>query len=363
MRKQILSAGEKVRRRVSAWRLPLVAVVVLHCAAVTAIAAPIPLYHNTLDDEASATALGGVLRQNPAPGAFNPNPPPDPPVPALPPSFVPGAVGNKFRTADRTTGIDNDRASTAAWLTWGSAEVQSIFGTNAAPIYKDADGITIDLYFSGIGAGQPPTGQTPNTDIGLWGVGHRGADNFILLGVQNNALRLNLRNDNSPPGQQATSTTFNWVTANNLLIAAQTYRVTVRQHKDLNGGFPEIYLDDLDDSISNVYDGPTLVPWTISGGTLPANYQFNFPLENSSGGSPPQALAMTIGSRYPVHLPAGQPVANGNSEIYNGMAIDDVKIYNGAYTPAQIDYVVPEPSSLCLLALGLLVPSLARRQR
>ncbi len=351
MRQQKFLSSMKARCLVSVWQPRLATLAVLLSVASTAFAAPIiPIYHNTLDDLASAEALGGELMRNANPGAGY----------YVDPSFVPGVVGNKLLTGTRNQG-DNTRASTAAWLKWGSSEVQAIFGTNAAPIYKDDDGITIDLYFSGISSSAPGPGNTG--EHGLWSVGHRGSnDNFVMLGVQNGTLRFNLRNDATPSGNSAPGTSFAWVIPNPNLIAAQTYRVTVRQREDLNNGVPELYLDDLDDSISTVYDGPTHIPWvTPNPAGFPANYRFNFPLENGSGGSAPQALGMTIGSRYPFHEQAGQANANGNSEIYNGMSIDDVKIYNGAYTPAEIDYV-PEPSSLCLFVLGLFVPSLIRRR-
>jgi hypothetical protein len=224
--------------------------------------------------------------------------------------------------------------------------VQSIFGG-----WVDADGFTIDLFFSGLA--DDGNSSTNNVDTGLFGVGHRGpSDNAFLVGVRDDTVRFNFRNDGSG------TVTYNWQTAPLGLLASETYRVTIRQHKDLNSGNPELYLDDLN---GNVYNGPTLVSTNFSGGTLPANFVFNFPLENPTTGSVlPRALNMTIGSRYPFHNPSGASVANGTTELRNGGAIDQVRIYNGAHTPAEIG--VPEPSSLCLVALAMFVPSLVRRR-
>lgn len=259
------------------------------------VAAPVPVYQNDLDDLASATALGGQ-----ALGSA--------------PTFPPSEYGNKFQS----TGDSR--------LFWSTAETQAIFTG-----WDDTAGITMDALISGFGPGI-------TRDSGIWSVGHRNNDNFFIAAVQNDTLRINIRNDS---GVDAGNTRT--VQTGNLgLVASTTYRVTIQQHaSNGNGGDMLVYLESLTDG------GAQYAPGTLVGTLdLAAGYNFNFPLEAGSG----PALGMSIGNRH--------PFGSATTILKDGEAIDQVRIYNGNHHPSEL--AIPEPSALLLAAGGLV---LLRRRR
>ena len=262
-----------------------------------ALAFPTPWYQNDLDDLASATALGGSAL-------------------GTAPNFAPSLYGNKFQS----TGDSR--------LFWSTAQTQAIFTG-----WDDSAGITIDAIISGFG---------PNVtrDSGIWSVGHRNPDKFLVTAVQNDRLRINIRNAAGFPDGGNTRTLE---TANLNFQAHIDYRVTVRQHtSNGNGGDLLVYLESLNDGGAQ-YPAGTLV------GTLDliSTYAFNFPLTAGSG----PALGMSIGNRHPFGTAA--------TILQNGEAIDQVRIYNGNYHPSEI--AIPEPASLLLVAAGGLLVSRRRR--
>lgn len=240
---------------------------------------PTPIWHNTLDDLASSTINGGQVYGST-------------------PTFPTGQVARPLTTAGKLQSTGDSR------LFWGTTEVQSIFAG-----WDDANGITVDLYFSGFGPGV-------DRDSGLWSVGHRRSDNFFIIAVRDDTLRINVRNDGGGPDRNTTHTIQ---TSSLGLIAGETYRLTVRQHVTLgNGGDMEVYLDDLG---ADVYSNET--PLVVL--DLPTGYYFDFPLEAGSG----PALGMSIGNRH--------PFATASTILRGGEAIDEVRIFNGSFTPAQLD--------------------------
>lgn len=259
------------------------------------LAAPVPVYQNDLDDLASATALGGQ-----ALGSA--------------PVFVPSEYGNKFQS----TGDSR--------LFWNTAATQAIFAG-----WDDSAGITVDALISGFGPGVA-------RDSGIWSVGHRNNDNFFIIAVRDDTLRINIRNDS---GTDA-GNTRNLQTGDLGLVASTTYRVTVRQHSSNgDGGDLLVYLESLTDG------GAQYPPGTLVGTLdLVAGYTFNFPLEAGSG----PALGMSIGNRH--------PFGDATTILKNGEAIDQVRVYNGNYHPSEL--IIPEPSALLLAAGGLV---LLRRRR
>ena len=272
-------------------------------AAVGQAVPPVPDWHNTLEDNAASTIDGGVLQGSA-------------------PVYTPGIVSCPLTTVNKfeSTGSSN--------VFWGTTEVQNIFTG-----WSDPDGVTVDLYFSGI------NGSTHSGDSGLWSVGHRADDNFLLIGVRDDYLRINFRNDTDGPDS---NTTYSFGTADLGLDPDETYRVTVRQHSSLASGV-EVYLDDLG---GNVYSTASPLPIT-HGNAPPSGYWWNFPLEQ--GGDPD--LGMSIGDRHPFPGP--------DTSLGDGEAVDEVRIFNGNYSPADLD--IPEPATALLLALTL--PLLARRRR
>lgn len=238
----------------------------------------IPVWHNTLEDAASSTINGGVLQGSAA-------------------AFVPGIVSPPLSTVNKFQSTGDSR------VFWGTSAVQNIFTG-----WSDAAGITVDLYFSGFGPGV-------TRDSGLWSVGHRNPDQFLVIAVRDDTLRINIRSNGS-------GGTMTLQTGNLGLQAGETYRLTLRQHASLgNGGDMELYLDDLG---GNVYSNAAPLA-TLN--IVDATYNFNFPLTTGSG----PALGMNIGSRHPFDA------SNPTTRLKAGESVDEVRIYNGSFTPAELD--------------------------
>jgi hypothetical protein len=260
-------------------------------------AQPTPVWSSSLNDAASITATGGTIVGSP--------------------TFTPGYNNNAF------TG------SGSAYAVWNNAAVANIFDS----VWNNAAGSTIDLYFRGVWSSQ--TG-----DAGLFGIYDRlgtsgnTQDGYYILQVRNGALRMPYRNELMPANES-----FVYLDTTKLSDNV-TYRLTVRQ-KDT--AF-EIYLDDI--------GGTLYAPDTLYA-TVATTATYLFPSPNTIEGtvlsSSPGGRAMTVGLKpYSVsYLPANAWV-------------DEVAVYNGYYTPAQI----PEPGTLALLGVGWgCVVAFRRKQR
>ncbi|UCG48478.1 MAG: hypothetical protein JSU94_01630 [Phycisphaerales bacterium] len=278
-------------------------VVVLLSLAGGVNAAPVPVFHSTLNDTASVTSTGGVVIG----GAF---------VPAAVP---PGSVA-KFQSTGGST------------ANWGTTETDTIFSG-----WDKTRGITVDLYFSGIGEAAG--------DVGLWSVGKRqGGDNFLILVARDDEFRFNIRDEGGAGDIGGGTHTI--LTSGVDLNPAITYRLTVRQHSSLgNGGDLEIFLESVSDAGAQ-YPGADSPIRTLD---LPAG-NFDFPSYDGGSGEP---LGMRAGDKYP-HF------GGSGFELRDGDAVDNVRVFNGVYLPSELG-TIPEPCTLLLLSAGAL--PLVRRRR
>ncbi len=284
-----------------------VLVVVLLVMAVPAavLAVPLPVWSSSLDDDTATLNNGGALVAGPS-------------------TYVPGAVGNAFA------------GNGSVYAVWDNTDVANIFDG----VWDHTAGHTIDLYFRG----DHWSGHTG--DSGLFAITDRmgGAtygnnDGFYIVSVRNGKLRIPYRDSYTNYATIDTQTYLTTVA----LADNVTYHLTVRQQ----GTSFEVYLDDVDGSAySNTAPVWTATfsnpagsrPWNSTAGSSIAFPQFN-------ASSTPRM--MTVGNR-----------GYFGGILQAGEWVDDVKIYNGYYTPAEL---VPEPASLLLLAMGGLAT--LRRQR
>lgn len=279
------------------FRISVVAALLLLPAALTAL--PVPVFHAAMDDVATSTPSGGTLLGSA-------------------PSYVPGAVGNKFMST----------GDSRVWWGWQQ------FDTSLSPIPSGAydNGITVDLYFSGIDL------ASHSGISGLWSIGRNTtAQRFFIVAMQDDMIRINMRRDGTGPGEGLTHTIeiHNGSLPNGGVIASETYRLTVRQHPILSGGDMQVYLG------GGGFAMDTLI------GTLPITDGFTWarpPASDNAG--------MCIGNKW--------PWTTSTSYLKNGMAIDDVKVFAGYHLPSEIGGPVPEPATLALLVLAA-IPLCRRR--
>jgi hypothetical protein len=268
-------------------------------------ATPVPVFHSTLNDAASVTGTGGVISGG---GIFVP-------------TSVPAGSIAKFQSTGNST------------ANWDTTETDNIFAG-----WDKTQGITVDLYFSGIGEAVG--------DVGLWSVGKRqGGDNFLILVARDDEFRFNIRDEGGTGDIGGGTHTI--LTQGVDLSPGTTYRLTVRQHSSLgNGGDLDIFLESIGDG-GVQYPGTDLPVRTLD---LPVG-DFDFPSYDGGTGEP---LGMRVGDKYP-HF------GGSGFELRNGDSIDNVRVFNGVYLPSEIG-TIPEPCTLLLLAVGAF-PLLRRRCR
>ncbi len=279
-------------------------VVLLFLFVGVASANTLPVFHTTLNDAASVTSTGGVITGG---GAFVS-------------TSVPAGSVAKFQSTGNST------------ANWGSTETGNIFGG-----WDKTLGITVDLYFSGIGEAVG--------DVGLWSVGKRqGGDNFLILVARNDELRFNIRDEGGAGDIGGSTATI--LTDGVDLNPATTYRLTVRQHASLGAsGDLQIFLESISDGGAQYAATDTPIrSLALTGGN------FRFPVVGSGSGEP---LNMRIGDKYP-HF------GGSGFELRNGDAIDNVRVFNGVYLPSELG-TIPEPCTLLLLGAGAV--GLLRRRR
>ncbi len=240
--------------------------------------AQVPKFSTTLDDDASITSSGGTVQN------------------AAAHTYVAGAMNNAFQSTSSV-------ANAGGFARWNDATVGTLFTG-----WSSTSGITVDLYFRG------DHWSTHSGDSGLWSMVRRSSDAFFITSVRNGKLRL-LFNNNTGNTTQYKYTldggTGSEAATNVPLADNVTYRLTVRQ---LNGVF-EVYMD------GGAYSNASPV---FSASNLPTGYTWQLV---PSGGSP--ARQMTVGNR------GTTPDFGGTLQA--GEWVDHVRIYNGFFTPANID--------------------------
>jgi hypothetical protein len=249
----------------------------------------VPVWHNTLESDGTSTVDGGVI--------VNP-----------PSSYVSGAYGNAFA------------GNNSVYVAWDNTDLANTFDS----VWNNSLGSTVDLYFSG------SHWDTHTGDSGLWAAVDRGGatgggsgsnfDGHLIASVRDKFLRFPYRDSYS-----------NYNTVHHLTgvpLANDTiYRLTVRQAD----GVIEVYLD------GGAYSNSSPIYTGVHLGTC------SFPAPNTgpASGSSSVGRQMNIGNRS---------IFFGGT-LKSGEWVDNVRVYNGYYTPAEIG-PVPEPASFLLLAVG-----------
>ena len=223
-----------------------------------------------------------------------------------PESYVAGSHGQAFA------------GNSSAYAAWDNADVAAIFDGG----WNDALGSTVDLYFAG--------SSITSSDSGLWSVVDRygGSDSMFIVQLSGGSIRAKYVGSN---GNNHTALLTSVPLANDTI-----YRLTVSQV----GTVMDIYLDG--GAYSNaapVYTG------AVSGGTVA------FPDWND--GSSAGGREMSVGTRSFFWPDYGGLMQQGDW-------VDSIRVYNGAYTPAEIGEI-PEPATMLLLGLGGL--ALIRRRK
>jgi len=197
-----------------------------------------------------------------------------------PASFVAGVEGNAFA------------GNGSVYASWDNTDVADIFDG----VWDNDAGSTIDLYFRG------DHWDSHSGDSGFWSVVDRygGDDGYYILSVRNGSLRFPYKDSYNGYTEAPHLTGI-------ALVNNVTYRLTVRQ---LDTDF-EVYLDG--GAYSNSFPVYSDNTW---------NETIAFPENNT--GSP--GREMSVGSR-----------AVFGGELQSGDWVDSVRVYNGFYTPADID--------------------------
>ncbi len=274
---------------------PRVSALTLVLVAASSAPGQTPIFSTTLDDSDSITlnpdaANGGVLA-----GAA--------------PLFVPGAIGNAFQSTSSTP-------NQGSWARWNSTKVGNIFAT-----WSNAAGITVDLYFQGTW-----TGLTGTVDEGLWTMTRRSGsgdlgDSYFITSLRTGKLRILWSNSSSTQYKF----TFNGSAAN---PGSQEYApgvdipltdgVIYRLTCSVGDGVFTLYLDDI---AGAQYSNAS--PIFTDSTTMPDGFSWQLP----PAGGTVQAREMNIGNRGP----------NFGGTLRAGDWVDNANVYNGVFSPAQID--------------------------
>ena len=309
-------------------------------------AAPTPIFYAPLESEAEIEAnnAGDVVDTSVA--------------------YVPGIVGNAFQSTSNAT-------DGGGWARWNDAAVTSIFST-----WDNNNGITIDHFFQGSW-----TGLSGTINEGLWAIVRRSStapgDNYIFTSIQTGKLRIAFANASTEQykftfnGSAANPTNQEYAPELDIPLTDNTpYRLTV----SLGNGQFNVWLDDVNgDVYSNA--APVFSDDTI----IPDGYNWQLPaagaVSSSGGQTGRQTREMDIGIRGFGNT--GNTVNNFGGTLRSGNWVDEVKIYNGVYAPADLavgpttiagdyngdqkvdagDYVIwrknfPNNSGLATLAMG-----------
>jgi hypothetical protein len=348
MRHRNLFAVTNVRR-LGALRFQLVAMAIVLGAETTACAAIIPIFYNSLDsDGAISSADYGANSAGTPQNVANH-------------TYTPGVSGNALQSTSSST-------NAGGYASWSDAAVTAIFTTAAgwnSGTSGPGNGITIDLYFQGTYSNIT---SSSGVSEGLWYLGKRnnntggGGDRYLFASVisstaQPGRLRFAFSNDstnqykftlnnNANSGEISTAGTQDLPLSDGV-----TYHLTM----SLGNGELNVYLDDVG---GNTYSNASPV---YTNNTFSAGFNWQLPTAGAvsgSGGASKQTREMDIGIRGFGNTSGS--VNNFGGSLRNGNWVDEVSIYNGVYSPA--DLAVPEPSAMCLMALGLLVSQVMRRR-
>jgi len=199
-----------------------------------------------------------------------------------PASFVPGAVNSAFA------------GNGSVYASWDNTDVANIFDS----VWDNDAGSTVDLYFRG------DHWDDHFGDSGFWTVVDRysGNDGYFITSVRDGSLRFPYKD--SFTGYSEAPHLTDITLANDV-----TYRLTVRQY-DTNF---EVYLDG--GAYSN--SSPIYTDYTW-------NETIAFPEYNTG---PPGGREMNVGNRSSFF----------GGILQTGEWVDNVRVYNGYYTPADID--------------------------
>ena len=245
----------------------------------TASADPTPVWHNTLENDATSTVDGGEVASGPS-------------------SYVSGAYGNAFA------------GNGSVHMDWDNLEVAAIFDG----VWNNSSGSTVDMYFSGNLGSQSGTSA-------LFSIFDRygGNDGYMTYWATGGGSFQVLYKDSY------TGVSNNLAIPGVTLADDVTYRLTVSQ---LGDDF-KVYLD------GGAYSNSAPVYTKADfGGTV------SFPAFNDGTQSGGGTRVMQVGDEQFFAAP-----------IQSGTWVDEIRIYNGYYTPADIGEI-PEPATILILGLG-----------